>query len=146
MSGAQAGSERTELQEARQGQGAVILVRQVPPHAYASSLGGQIAGNPGDRLRLVLKPQTYFRVDKIMATDTSENPGRGTRVMGAYVGNVLQRPAPPSSGTLTLFFAQDALGNSVRWMTCEPSLEIAVEISFDVACTFDLSLYGQMWN
>ena len=86
------------------------LVRQVPSHAYASSLGDQIAGVAGERRRLVLRPQVYFRVDKIMATDTADIPGRGTRVLGAYVGNILQRPAPPSSGTLTLFFAQTALG------------------------------------
>lgn len=122
------------------------LVRQVPSHAYASSLGDQIAGVAGERRRLVLRPQVYFRVDKIMATDTADIPGRGTRVLGAYVGNILQRPAPPSSGTLTLFFAQTALGNGVRWDTCAPSLEIAVEVAFDVPCVFDLSLYGQMWS
>lgn len=121
-------------------------VVQVPPHAWVSSLGGQVAGSPGDRLRLVLRPQAHFRVDKVVATDTSENPGRGTRVLGAYVGNVLQRPAPPASGTLALFFARDALGSGVRWDTCPPDLSIAVEVAFDVTCTFDLSLYGHMWN
>ena len=109
-------------------------------------MGDQIAGNPGDRLRLVLRPQVYFRVDKIMATDTADIPGRGTRVLGAYVGNVLQRPAPPSNGTLTLFFAQNALGNGVKWDTCAPDLSITIEVVFDVACVFDVSLYGQMWS
>lgn len=123
-----------------------MFTRQIPSHAYASSLGDQLAGAAGERRRLVLRPQVYFRVDKIMATDTSDIPGRGTRVLGAYVGNILQRPAPPSNGTLTLFFAPSALGNGVKWDTCAPSLELVVEVAFDVSCTFDLSLYGQMWS
>jgi hypothetical protein len=122
-----------------------FLVKPVPRHAYVSSIGGHISGSAGELLRLVLRPQAYFLVRKIMATDTSESPGRGTRVMRVFVSNNLQRPVP-STGTLTLFFTPGALDNGVWWDLCTPLSRLTIEVFFYATCTFDLALTGYMWD
>lgn len=114
-------------------------------HVEHADIGAQLAGLAGERRRVVLRPQQSFRTEKVLATDNSSSPGRGTRVLGAYVGQALQRPAPPANGTLTLFFAPQALRSAVRWDTCYPPVEIYVDVAFDVDCAFDISLFGAMW-
>lgn len=106
------------------------------------SFGLSYAGQAGERKTLKYRPQTPFTVEKFQATDDSPNPGYGTRILSVYVGNALQRPAPPTGGTLTAFFAPNALGNEVRWDRCDPAIEISIEVSFDVACTWDSNITG----
>lgn len=87
-------------------------------------------------------PQCLFRAEKVMATDTATTAGTGTRIQQIFVGNRLQRPAN-AGATLTLFFANNALGNGVRWDTCEKALSIAITVSFISACTFDMTVFGK---
>ena len=49
----------------------------------------------------------------------------------------MQRPAT-GDGSLTLFFSNGALGNGIKWDTCQQALSISITISFIAACTFDM--------
>ena len=90
-----------------------------------------------------IPPQCLFRSEKIIASDTGEPNGRGTRILGVTIGQKLQRPASPKGGTLTAFFAETALGNGIRWDTCPLFGTIGITVSFVQACTFDLTLFGK---
>ncbi len=103
---------------------------------------GPMYGEAGTTTVLVVAPQCFFRGEKIIATDTAEKPGRGTRITQVLIGQRLQRPAT-GGGSLTAFFASNAIGNGVTWDTCEPAFSIAVTVSFIEACTFDMNIFGR---
>lgn len=76
---------------------------------------GPISGSASTTSTITIRPQTLFRVEKIMATDVGPlAAGFNTSVTQVIIGNKLQRPAT-STGSLTLFFANNALGNGVKW-------------------------------
>lgn len=76
---------------------------------------GPVSGSSATTTTITIQPQTLFRVEKIMATDTGPlTSGYNTSVTQVIIGNKLQRPAT-TGGTLTLFFANNALGNGVKW-------------------------------
>lgn len=76
---------------------------------------GPVSGSAGTTTTITIQPQTLFRVEKIMATDVGAlTSGYNTSVTQVIIGNKLQRPAT-TGGTLTLFFANNALGNGVKW-------------------------------
>ena len=76
---------------------------------------GPISGSAATTSTITIRPQTLFRVEKIMATDVGPlAAGFNTSVTQVIIGNKLQRPST-SGGTLTLFFSQNALGNGVKW-------------------------------
>ena len=103
---------------------------------------GPVFGAAGTTTTITIAPQCLFQGEKLIATDTSSPPGNGTRVGTILVGQRLQRPVG-SGYTLTAMFAPNALGNGVRWDTCEKALTISVQVSFVVACTFDMSVFGK---
>jgi hypothetical protein len=47
------------------------------------------------------------------------------------------------SKTLTAFFAPNALGNGVKWATCQKGLLITIDVFFITSCTFDMTVYGK---
>ena len=103
---------------------------------------GPISGSSATTSTITIRPQTLFRVEKIMATDVGPlAAGFNTSVTQVIIGNKLQRPST-SGGTLTLFFSQNALGNGVKWDTCQPALDIAFTVSFITQSTF----YGTLWG
>lgn len=103
---------------------------------------GPVSGSAGTTTTITIQPQTLFRVEKIMATDVgTQTAGYNTSVTQVIIGNKLQRPAT-TGGTLTLFFSQQALGNGVKWDTCQPALSIAFTVSFITTSTF----YGTLWG
>lgn len=103
---------------------------------------GPVSGTAGTTTTITVNPQTLFRVEKIMATDVGpQTSGYNTSVTQVIIGNKLQRPAT-TGGTLTLFFANNALGNGVKWDTCQPALVISFTISFITTSTF----YGTLWG
>ena len=76
---------------------------------------GPVSGTAGTTTTITIQPQTLFRVEKIMATDIGpQSAGFNTSITQVIIGNKLQRPAT-SNGALTLFFANNALGNGVKW-------------------------------
>ncbi len=103
---------------------------------------GPVSGSAGTQTTITIQPQTLFRVEKIMATDIGpQSAGFNTSVTQVIIGNKLQRPAT-TGGTLTLFFAQNALGNGVKWDTCQPALSISFTVSFLTTSTF----FGTLWG
>ena len=103
---------------------------------------GPVSGAAGSITTITVAPQVHFRGQKVIATDTGNPPGTGTRIMQLVVGQRLQKPAANGS-TLVVFFGPVALGNGVSWDTCEPGQTISVTVSFVVSCTFDLSVFGR---
>jgi len=103
---------------------------------------GPVYGLAGTSTVVIVNPQVLFRGEKVMATDTSTTPGLGTRIAAIFVGQKSQRPAN-SGSTLTAFFANNALGNGIKWDTCEKALSISITIQFIAACTFDMTVFGK---
>lgn len=103
---------------------------------------GPVSGAAGTTTTISFQPQAYFRVEKLMATDTNSTPGMGTAITQILVGQRLQRPAT-GGGTLSIFYSNQSLGNGLRWDTCQPAFAIALTISFVAACTFYGNLFGK---
>lgn len=103
---------------------------------------GPVSGAAGSTTTLTVNPQVLFRGEKVMATDSGTTAGLGTRIQSIFVGQKSQRPANAGS-TLTLFFNQQALGNGIKWDTCEKALSISITVSFVTACTFDMTVFGK---
>ncbi len=103
---------------------------------------GPVSGSAGTSTTISIQPQAYFRVEKLMATDTASTAGLGTAITQILVGQRLQRPAT-GGGTLSLFYANTALGNGIRWDTCQPAFSISLTISFVSQCTFYGNLFGK---
>jgi hypothetical protein len=103
---------------------------------------GPVSGAAGTTTVITVAPQCLFRGEKVMATDSSTPAGTGTRITQVLIGQRLQRPAT-GGGSLTLFFANGALGNGIKWDTCQQALSIAVTVSFVSACTFDMTVFGK---
>lgn len=102
---------------------------------------GPASAPAGETLTFSVAPQCLFRGEKVIATDTATPPGSGTRISTITVGQRVQRPAGTSS--LTMFFAPQGLANGIRWDTTDRALRISVTVSFIVACTFDMSVFGR---
>jgi len=102
---------------------------------------GPVFGAAGTQTTIVVTPQCHYRVEKVVATDTSTPPGTGTAVVQFLVGQQLQRPAV-GGASLAVFFGPAALGNGVRWGVCEPAFSIALTISFIETGTFHGALFG----
>ena len=109
---------------------------------------GPVFGTAGSSTTIAVNPQCLFRGEKVMATDSNDltsagaaQSGTGTRVGAIFVGNQLQRPA--ATRTLTAFFAPNALGNGIKWATCQKGLLITIDVFFITACTFDMTVYGK---
>ncbi len=106
---------------------------------------GPVSGASSTTTTITVQPQCLFRGEKVMATDTG---GAGTAVGYAtsigtiLIGNRLQRPAG-TGYTLTAFFANNSLGNGIRWDTCEKALSISVTVSFITASTFYMTVFGK---
>lgn len=103
---------------------------------------GPASAPAGSVTTITKRPQCFFRVDKVMATDTHTTRGMGTQIMTVMIGQKVQRPAG-TGATLSLFFSEQALGNGVKWDTGQPALDIAVTVSFITACTFYMSVFGR---
>lgn len=103
---------------------------------------GQVFGPVNGETDITLKPQCLFRCEKIMATDDSSNPGAGTRILSVTVGNKVQKLTPGGNGTLTQFFAAQALANGIKFDTTQPYQTITIRVRFMVQCNFEMSIFG----
>ncbi len=102
---------------------------------------GPVCSGAGTTTTITVAPQCLFRGEKVMATDTASPAGTGTRIQSIFIGQRSQRPA--TTNTLTSFFANNALGNGIKWDTCEKALSISVTVSFISAVTFDMTVFGK---
>ena len=96
---------------------------------------GPTCSGAGTTTTITVTPQVLFRGEKVMATDTGSPAGSQTRIQSIFVGQRSQRPA--TTNTLATFFANNTLGNGVKWDTCEKGLSISVTVSYITAVTFD---------
>lgn len=126
----------------------------LPVHEWQIDLG-PYSGQAGEIKVLSATPQVPYYVENIFATDDSPSPGNGTRLAKLIVGNQLQRPA--LSSTLSAIFGVDKLrtgknrglpggGNDegmLHWDMCPAGSTISVEVSFVVACQFDMTFFGK---
>lgn len=103
---------------------------------------GPVHGVTGATQTITVAPQCLFRAEKVMATDSSTTPGYGTRIAQIFVGQKNQRPSN-TGATLTAFFANNALGNGIKWDTCDKALSISVTVQFIADCTFDMTVFGK---
>ncbi len=103
---------------------------------------GPVSGTAGTSTVLTVAPQCLFRGEKVMATDTAASAGFGTSIGTIIIGQRLQRPAG-TGATLTAFFANNALGNGIKWDTCEKALSISITVNFIQTCTFFLTVFGK---
>jgi len=103
---------------------------------------GPVSGAAGTTTVLTVYPQCLFRGEKIMAIDSAEKRGFGTRITQVLIGLRLQRPAT-AGGSLTAFFAPGALGNGTKWDPCKAYACIKLTVSFVETCTFDATVFGR---
>lgn len=104
---------------------------------------GPVSGAAGTTTTITQSPQCLFRGEKMMASDSGVNSaGNNTRIQQIFVGQKLQRPAN-SGATLTAFFGVGALGNGIRWDTCDKALTISLTVSFITASTFECTVFGK---
>ncbi len=102
----------------------------------------ELEGKRGEIKKVRSYSQCIFRGEKLLATDTSEVPGRGTRIRYIFVGNKSQREVD-GDGTLTLFYSQNSLGNATKYDTCQVGQRILYEIEFLEDCTWIAALFGK---
>ena len=99
-------------------------------------------GQAGTVTTLTVQPRCPFRGEKIIATDSAKPAGSGTLIAGLFVGQKSQfpysNPVIPTSG-----FSANSLGRGMKMDTCHAALQIAMTVSFIVACTFDACIFGR---
>lgn len=103
---------------------------------------GPVSGAAGTQTTISFQPQAYFRVEKLMATDTATPPGTGTAIVQIAIGQRVQRPGSTAQGTLTQFFAETALANGIKLDTAHPYEAIAITVRFIQSCSFSMVLSG----
>jgi hypothetical protein len=101
---------------------------------------GPVFGRAGTITTMSVQPRCFFRGEKIIAIDSSERPGYGTRIMNIFVGQ--QRQQLPTE-FLTSNLSSESLRNGAKLDTCNPALSIAATISFIESCTFSMSIFGK---
>lgn len=103
---------------------------------------GYVWGTAGFVTTITVRPQCVFRVEKMMLTDNSSNPGFGTSIVQVTVGQKIQRPGTAGRGTLSTFFSQNALADGIKLDTAHEWEDIALTVSFIQECTFYANLFG----
>lgn len=113
---------------------------------------GPASGAAATTCTLSFIPQMHFRAEKVMCTDTgsisglngtTSQAGYGTQINSIFIGADFQKAAN-TGGTLTAFYAQNALGNGVKWRTCKAALTMSVTVSYINLCTFYMSVFGKV--
>lgn len=102
---------------------------------------GPVFGPAGAETTVTIRPQARFRSEKIMATDDSAVPGKGTRILSVTVGHKVQRVGL-GQGMLTQFFSAQALANGISFDTSSPWATISIRVLFVAQCNFELTIFG----
>ena len=102
----------------------------------------QISGRAMEIKKYTFKPDHKFLGTKLVATDTGETAGCGTRIIMMTVGGKPQRPM--GGGILSLFFNQHVVGNYLGLEECKKDDEIELTVSFISPCTFEAQLFGEI--
>ena len=100
-------------------------------------------GTPGQTVTVSATPQVHFRSEKLVINEIgSSTNGYGTTITGVTVGQRNQMPTT-SGGMLSASFINTALGNGIKWDTCQPALSISVTLSFLQTCTWYCTIFGR---
>lgn len=100
-------------------------------------------GTVGQSVTVTATPQCLFRPEKLIVNEIgSSTNGYGSTITGASVGQKNQM-ATNSGGLLSAGFLPTALGNGIRWDTCQPALTISITVSFLQTCTWYGALSGK---
>ena len=69
-------------------------------------------------------------------------PSHTRGITGASIGQKNQMPTT-TGGMLSASFINTALGNGIKWDTCQPALTISITLSFLQTCTWYGTLFGK---
>ncbi len=86
---------------------------------------GPVVGKKGESKVIKVHPQILFRGEKLIASDSCEKSGTGTRIVNIFVGQRSQ------------------MGNGLNWDVCHLGQEICMTVEFTEDCTFDASVFGK---
>lgn len=101
---------------------------------------GPIEGKKGEKRALVREVSVPFRGTRLIAKESAG--GMSTRLVGLLVNGVSQLP-PGGGGTLSLFFAENALGNELKLDVCQAGNTIEMVVEFFEDCTWEATLEGR---
>ena len=101
-------------------------------------------GAAATTVTISVQPQCLFRAEKLIVAELGGgNPtGLNTTITAMLVGQKNQLPAT-GGGISSLSFANGALGNGIKFDTCQPALSISFTVSFLTACTWQGTLFGK---
>lgn len=127
-----------------------VLRHNPPAYAQEWQIGLSVFGTPAQTVTGTITPQCYFRAEKLMAVEffnngQLNNPPQQTSVTGAFVGQKNQLPvgAGAGGGLHAAFFATGALGNGIKWSTCQPAISITIQVAFTAIATWYGGLFGK---
>jgi hypothetical protein len=105
----------------------------------------ELSGKAGETLNVQIAPESMFKGDKLVATDTSRLPGYGTELVEAHVGNLPQfYMINDDCGIPTIALHEDAEDNLIGWDLCGPKMYITLKIKFLEDCTWTGELHGEL--
>lgn len=127
-----------------------VLQHNPPAYAQEWQIGLNMFGTPQQTVTGTITPQCYFRAEKLMAVELFNNGGLNnppiaTSITGAFIGQKNQLPvgAGAGGGLHSAFFATGALGNGIKWSTCQPAISITIQVSFLSIATWYGGLFGK---
>lgn len=120
------------------------VVRNVAPvKARDWAMSFTAYGTVGQTVTVTQQPQVLFRAEKLIVQEIgSSTNGIGSTITSMLVGQKNQLPVG-SSGIPAAAFASGALGNGIKFDTCQPALSISFTISFLQTCTWIGTLFGK---
>jgi len=120
------------------------------PYLLAFSLFGV----KGSIISVTRRPDRIFRGDSLDVSDSSAEPGRGTRILGVFVHNRIQflrrdqggrlkdaGDLAPLTAEFTMEMLRERTGDN-KLDSCEPGCGIAFQIEFLETCTWSGTLLG----
>lgn len=127
-----------------------VLRHNPPAVAQEWQIGLSMFGTPTQTITGTITPQCYFRAEKLMAVELYNNgqlnnPPISTSITGAFIGQKNQLPvgAGAGGGLHAAFFATGALGNGIKWSTCQPAISITIQVNFLAIATWYGGLFGK---
>jgi hypothetical protein len=108
-----------------------VMHRQPLQKAKPHSIEFRATGRAGMIETIQIRPERYFRVEKVAATDSLD--GRGSKIVEAFVGCRLQ-PRIWEAGPLA---------SGLRWDTCDSVFAITLQVKFIADCEFLATLSGK---
>lgn len=95
-------------------------------------------GAKGTTISITVAPRCLFRGERLIATDSWNPPGTGTRITQVLIGRRIQDKLG-----LPLPTSHFATKRPFRLDTCEKALSISLTVEFLEDCVFDATLHGR---